>query len=194
MLLPKFDVKQFCEIVQKYTITVALVVPPMILGMSSDVLVIQLTLLAAIARFPPVKEYDWSSMKSFLSGGAPLSKTCQSLNNPVRLLNWRSTRRDDRQSRRSRLSGLWFDRGKHTTGKAFLLSNKRIRHLLHPTIARKVFEYFLRVSMLRRIENPKMGSIGFLLPNVEGRIVDSETGKDCKEGEEGEIWLAGPSA
>ena len=48
------------------------------------------------------------------------------------------------------------------------------------------------------------GAIGYLLPNVEGRIVDPVTFKDVKvrcrcltaltlqEGEEGEIWMRGP--
>lgn len=38
------------------------------------------------------------------------------------------------------------------------------------------------------------GTIGYLLPNQLGRIVDPVSGEDCKEGEEGELWIKGPSA
>lgn len=38
----------------------------------------------------------------------------------------------------------------------------------------------------------KVGSVGFLLPNLEARLVD-EGEQDVKEGEAGELWLRGPS-
>ena len=38
----------------------------------------------------------------------------------------------------------------------------------------------------------KLGSIGLPLPHVEVRIVNPETFKDVRPGEEGEIWLKGP--
>lgn len=41
--------------------------------------------------------------------------------------------------------------------------------------------------------NPKRGSIGPLLPMMRGRIVDPETNKDVKQGESGEMLLAGPN-
>lgn len=37
-----------------------------------------------------------------------------------------------------------------------------------------------------------VGSIGYLLPNLEARLV-GEDGHDAKKGEPGEIWLRGPS-
>ncbi|GAA5896926.1 hypothetical protein JCM8208_006114 [Rhodotorula glutinis] len=40
---------------------------------------------------------------------------------------------------------------------------------------------------------PKRGSIGPLLPQMRGRIVDPETNKDVKQGEVGEMLLAGPN-
>lgn len=43
------------------------------------------------------------------------------------------------------------------------------------------------------ISSPSPGSIGPLLPMMRGRICDPETGKDVKEGEQGEMLLQGPS-
>lgn len=37
------------------------------------------------------------------------------------------------------------------------------------------------------------GSIGPLLPAMEARLVDPETGKDVHRGDAGEVWLAGPN-
>jgi len=39
----------------------------------------------------------------------------------------------------------------------------------------------------------KAGSVGLLLPNLEAKIVDVDTGKELKEGMEGELWIKGPS-
>ncbi|KAK4181655.1 putative 4-coumarate--CoA ligase [Triangularia setosa] len=40
----------------------------------------------------------------------------------------------------------------------------------------------------------KMGSAGRLMPNMEGRLVDVETGEEVMtEGREGELWLRGPN-
>ncbi|KPI43323.1 4-coumarate--CoA ligase-like 5 [Cyphellophora attinorum] len=35
------------------------------------------------------------------------------------------------------------------------------------------------------------GTIGYLLPGMEGRVVDPDTGKDVKKGEKGELWARG---
>lgn len=37
------------------------------------------------------------------------------------------------------------------------------------------------------------GAIGVPLPSVRMRVVDPETMKDVKEGEEGELWVQGPN-
>ena len=55
--VPRFDMVQFLELVQKHRITRAHLVPPIILG---------------LARHPIVDNYDLSSLKSILSGAAPL--------------------------------------------------------------------------------------------------------------------------
>lgn len=58
VVLPKFDLDDWCSAVQKYKITVGIVVPP---------------LLVLIAKSPVVSKYDLSSIKMFMSGAAPLS-------------------------------------------------------------------------------------------------------------------------
>ena len=43
---------------------------------------------------------------------------------------------------------------------------------------------------------PKLGSIGFLLPNLEARLVvdgDGDDGIEAGEGEAGELWIRGPT-
>ncbi|ORX37250.1 AMP binding protein [Kockovaella imperatae] len=37
------------------------------------------------------------------------------------------------------------------------------------------------------------GSIGKIMPTMQGRLVDPETGKDVAQGERGELWVRGPS-
>ena len=37
------------------------------------------------------------------------------------------------------------------------------------------------------------GSIGKIMPTMQGRLVDPETGKDVEEGDRGELWVRGPS-
>ncbi|KAK4050826.1 hypothetical protein OIV83_003248 [Microbotryomycetes sp. JL201] len=62
ILLPKFDLVKFCEATQKYKGTVALLVPPIALG---------------LAKHPIVDKYDLKSLKFLLSGAAPLSADLQ---------------------------------------------------------------------------------------------------------------------
>lgn len=62
ILLPKFDLPQFCSAVQKHKATVALIVPPIALG---------------IAKHPIVDEYDLKSLRFMMSGAAPLSESLQ---------------------------------------------------------------------------------------------------------------------
>lgn len=38
----------------------------------------------------------------------------------------------------------------------------------------------------------KSGSIGWMIPLTEARIVDPETGEDCDVNEDGELWIRGP--
>jgi len=55
--MPRFDFEQFLGLVQKYGITVAHVVPPIVLG---------------LAKHPAVDRFDLSSLRGLASGAAPL--------------------------------------------------------------------------------------------------------------------------
>ncbi|RYH01615.1 4-coumarate--CoA ligase family protein [Salipiger sp. IMCC34102] len=49
------------------------------------------------------------------------------------------------------------------------------------------------VSHLCPEDDAKPGSSGIAAPNVQCRIVDSETGRDVEPGTEGELWIKGPN-
>ncbi|MCB0019322.1 MAG: AMP-binding protein, partial [Anaerolineales bacterium] len=55
--MPRFDMVQFLELIQQHKITVAHLVPPIVLG---------------LAKHPIVDKYDVSSLRSIISGAAPL--------------------------------------------------------------------------------------------------------------------------
>ncbi len=56
--MPRFDLEQFLQVMQDYSITRAYLVPPIVL---------------ALAKHPLVAKYDLSKLKLILSGAAPLS-------------------------------------------------------------------------------------------------------------------------
>jgi acyl-CoA synthetase (AMP-forming)/AMP-acid ligase II len=55
--MPRFDMEQFLTILQKYSITYAFLVPPIILG---------------LAKHPLVAQFDLSKLRTVVSGAAPL--------------------------------------------------------------------------------------------------------------------------
>ena len=56
-ILPRFDLDNFCTAVQKYKITFSCLVPPILL---------------LLAKSPAIDKYDLSSLKTIVSGAAPL--------------------------------------------------------------------------------------------------------------------------
>ncbi|KKY26440.1 hypothetical protein UCRPC4_g01459 [Phaeomoniella chlamydospora] len=62
VVMPKFDLNQFCATIQKHKITFSMIVPPIVL---------------ALAKHPDVDKYDLSSLKMLNSGAAPLSAELQ---------------------------------------------------------------------------------------------------------------------
>lgn len=60
--MPRFDLEEFLKIMQDYKITVACLVPPIVL---------------ALAKHPVVAQYDLSSLRLIFSGAAPLSADVQ---------------------------------------------------------------------------------------------------------------------
>ena len=65
VMMPRFDLEQFLKTVSKYRVTLAHLVPPIVLALSKN---------------PIVDEYDLSSLKAIFSGAAPLdanlTRTC----------------------------------------------------------------------------------------------------------------------
>ncbi|XP_057450180.1 4-coumarate--CoA ligase 2 [Lotus japonicus] len=59
LLMPKFEIGSLLELIQKHRVSVAMVVPPLVL---------------ALAKNPKVAEFDLSSIRLVLSGAAPLGK------------------------------------------------------------------------------------------------------------------------
>ncbi|KAL3512023.1 hypothetical protein ACH5RR_024740 [Cinchona calisaya] len=59
LIMQKFDIVPFLELIQKYKVTIGAFVPPIVL---------------AIAKSPVVDNYDLSSVKTVMSGAAPLGK------------------------------------------------------------------------------------------------------------------------
>ncbi|XP_057545522.1 4-coumarate--CoA ligase 1-like isoform X1 [Amaranthus tricolor] len=59
LIMPKFEINMLMELVQKYKVTIAPFVPPIVL---------------AIAKNPDVDKYDLSSVRVVLSGAAPMGK------------------------------------------------------------------------------------------------------------------------
>jgi acyl-CoA synthetase (AMP-forming)/AMP-acid ligase II len=57
--MPRFDMEEFLDAVQKYRISIAPLVPPIVLG---------------LAKHPVVDKYDLSSLRFVMSGAAPLSE------------------------------------------------------------------------------------------------------------------------
>jgi acyl-CoA synthetase (AMP-forming)/AMP-acid ligase II len=60
--LPRFDLAQFLQVLQRHRVTVGFLVPPIAL---------------ALARHPMVSQYDLSALRRLISGAAPLSKEVQ---------------------------------------------------------------------------------------------------------------------
>ncbi|KAJ3694688.1 hypothetical protein LUZ60_000065 [Juncus effusus] len=62
MIMPKFEINAMLQDIEKYRVSIAAVVPPLVLAM---------------AKSPMVEKYDLSSIRIVLSGAAPLGKELQ---------------------------------------------------------------------------------------------------------------------
>ncbi|MFX1320565.1 MAG: AMP-binding protein [Promethearchaeota archaeon] len=60
VVTPRFEVKQFCELIEKYQVTYSLCVPPIFLAVVRHL------------EDPNVKGYDWPNLKIFNNGAAPI--------------------------------------------------------------------------------------------------------------------------
>ncbi|NVM18663.1 MAG: AMP-binding protein [Candidatus Lokiarchaeota archaeon] len=60
VVTPRFDVKEYCELLEKYRVTYSLCVPPIFLAVVRHL------------EEPGVKGYDWDDLKVVNNGGAPI--------------------------------------------------------------------------------------------------------------------------
>jgi len=60
VVTPRFEVKEFCELIEKYQVTYSLCVPPIFLAVVRHL------------EDPNIKGYDWTNLKIFNNGAAPI--------------------------------------------------------------------------------------------------------------------------
>ncbi|TFV87206.1 4-coumarate--CoA ligase family protein [Blastococcus sp. CT_GayMR16] len=146
--LPRFDLEDFLRTIQDYKITRAFVAPP---------------ILVAFAKHPLVGSYDLSSLRSILSGAAPLD---EQLALAV-----------EQRLRKGADDGVTVAQGYGMT---------ELSPVSHTTP-----DPGHEPPGAEGYEVPK-GSVGYAIPNTECRLIDPATGEDAAEGERGELWIRGP--
>ncbi|GAA5838857.1 hypothetical protein JCM11251_003720 [Rhodosporidiobolus azoricus] len=132
IILPKFTLPALCSLIERYRITICMLVPPIALQ---------------LVKTDEADQYDLSSLRLIISGAAPLGPELE-----------------------ERLAVKF---PKCEVVQAYGLTETS------PTTHIAI--------------KPKRGSIGPLLPVLKARIIDPESGKDVKRGEQGEMWLSGPT-
>jgi acyl-CoA synthetase (AMP-forming)/AMP-acid ligase II len=146
--LPRFELEDFLRTIQEHKITRAFVAPP---------------ILVAFAKHPLIDQYDLSSLRSILSGAAPLDEQL-ALAVEQRLRKGADTGVTVAQgygmTELSPVSHTTPDEGREPPGS-------------------------------EGYQVPK-GSVGFAIPNTECRLVDPSSGEDAAEGDRGELWIRGP--
>jgi acyl-CoA synthetase (AMP-forming)/AMP-acid ligase II len=145
--LPRFDLEEFLRVIQDHKITRAFVAPPIVL---------------ALAKHPLVDQFDLSSLRSILSGAAPLDEAL-ALAAQNRL-------------RKGADTGVTVAQGYGMTELSPVSHTSPDEGHEPPGAAHEV---------------PK-GSVGYAIPNTECRLVDPATGEDATPGERGELWVRGP--
>jgi len=146
--LPRFDLEDFLRTIQDHKITRAFVAPP---------------ILVALAKHPLVDQYDLSSLRSILSGAAPLDEQL-ALTVEQRL-------------RKGAEDGVTVAQGYGMT---------ELSPVSHTTP-----DPGHEPPGAEGYEVPK-GSVGYAIPNTECRLVDPSSGEDAAEGDRGELWIRGP--
>ncbi|KAK7179226.1 hypothetical protein DPSP01_011773 [Paraphaeosphaeria sporulosa] len=140
ILLPKWDLEQALQAIQKFKITALPLVPP---------------LIRQLAQSPLTEKYDLSSVIGAVSGAAYLppdvayqlaQKLPQGKDMPIP-------------------SGYGLSEAASIASPA--------------------------TPGIFGLETAMPGSIGYLLPGMEGRVVDPDTLQDVKKGEKGELWARG---
>ncbi|TFV78619.1 4-coumarate--CoA ligase family protein [Blastococcus sp. CT_GayMR20] len=146
--LPRFDLEDFLRTIQDYKITRAFVAPP---------------ILVAFAKHPLIDQYDLSSLRSILSGAAPLD---EQLALAV-----------EQRLRKGADGGVTVAQGYGMT---------ELSPVSHTTP-----DPGHEPPGSEGYQVPK-GSVGYAIPNTECRLIDPSTGEDAADGERGELWIRGP--
>ncbi len=131
--MPRFDLVHFLEAIQKYRVTLAPVVPP---------------IMVALAKHPAVGQYDLSSLRALTSGAAPLGA--------------------DVEDACAKRIGCRVAQGWGMTEVA-------------------------GAGITATSTEGRIGSVGWLWPGMEARIVDLASGADLGRGERGELLVRGPN-
>ena len=132
VILPRFDLEQFLTVLSKHRVTIAHVVPPIVL---------------ALAKHPMVAKFELS-LRWVFSGAAPLGS-------------------DLSEACANRLGCLVF--------QGYGLTETSPATHLSPPDSRN-----------------RLGSVGFLVPGTECKVVDPATGEALGPRKDGELWMRGP--
>jgi acyl-CoA synthetase (AMP-forming)/AMP-acid ligase II len=133
--MPRFEMEAFLRLLQDYKVTIAPLVPPIVLG---------------LAKHPAVGNFDLSSLERVVCGAAPLGA--------------------DVALEAERRIGCTVSQGYGMTEAS------PVTHLPPSADPAKV----------------KIGSIGWIVPNTEVKVVDVVTRKALGPGQEGELLIRGP--
>jgi len=132
--MPRFELEQYLQLVQKYGVTILHLVPPIVL---------------ALAKHPIVDDFKLSQVRGAFSAAAPLSDT---------------------------VANAMFERLGFRVSQAYGMTEVSGASHLGPTTPDKI----------------KPASGGRLMPNMECKILDVDTGEEVATGEQGEILVRGP--
>jgi acyl-CoA synthetase (AMP-forming)/AMP-acid ligase II len=130
--LPRFDFEHVLKTMQDFRVTVAPLVPPVVL---------------ALTKSPVVESYDLSALRMIFSGAAPLGEA---------------------------LARACSERlGCNVVQGYGMTETSPATHIASPA-------------------HNKPGSVGLCVPNMECRLVSTETGEEAGAREPGEVWVRGP--
>lgn len=133
--IPRFDMEMFLGVMEKYQITIAPLVPPIVLGLT---------------KHPLVDKYDLSHLRTITSGAAPLGA-------------------DLEIACMKRLHCLAL--------QGYGMTEVSAASHINPGDAEKI----------------RHGSVGWVLPEMESKIVEPATGEALAQGLPGEVCMRGPN-
>ncbi|KAH0461919.1 hypothetical protein IEQ34_009494 [Dendrobium chrysotoxum] len=168
VIMKKFDLVKLMELVEKYRVTVAPFVPPIVVEM---------------AKSEAVDSYDLSSVRMVMSGAAPMGKNCR-----IRLrLSFLTLSLDSlgfQAGSAAVINMNWQTKG--------VCAHGALNFYLHGygmTEAGPVLSMCL--AFAKKPFSYKSGSCGTVVRNAELKIVDPETGAPLLRNQPGEICIRG---